>query len=451
MTKEPVNLRNAVLTMLLETAKGEKSHVVLKGYLDRHDSLEKQERAFITRLFEGTIERQIELDYVINQISKTKTKKMKPVILQILRMSVYQIKYMDSVPEFAVCNEAVKLAGKRGFGPLKGFVNGVLRNVIKNADNIELPKDELENLSVRYSVPQWILKLWKNDFGMEQMKEILEHLYDEQKTTVRIQLSHRPNEKEQFIVEVLDSLRTEGVSVEQTILPFVIKISNYDSLERLSAFKKGWITVQDLSSVLVGLAANPKKNDTVIDVCSAPGGKTLCIADMLENTGSVEARDLTESKVRLIEENMRRTGVKNVKTKVFDASVEDKEVTRTADIVIADLPCSGLGVIANKSDIKYNVSKEQIGQLAELQREILQVVVRYVKPGGKLIYSTCTVNHKENMENATWIEQELGLCPVSFPESFPKEIIKDNKTNQLQIFPGEMGMDGFFISIFEKM
>ncbi len=450
MTKEPVNLRNAVLTLLLETAKGEKSHIVLKRYLDSHSTLEKQERAFITRLFEGTIERQIELDYIINQISKTKTKKMKPVILQILRMSVYQIRYMDSVPAFAVCNEAVKLAGKRGFGTLKGFVNGVLRNVIKKADGLPMPEDEIERLSVQYSVPVWILKLWEKDYGMSQTKEILDCLYKETKTTVRIQLSHRQGEKEAFIQAVKDSLKAEGVTVEETVLPFVIRICDYDSLEKLSAFRNGWIAVQDLSSVLVGVAAAPKQDDYVIDVCAAPGGKTLCVADMLENTGVVDARDLTDKKVKLIQENVKRTGMKNVQVKAFDATTPDESVKGRGDIVIADLPCSGLGVIANKSDIKYNVSEEQIGQLATLQREILQVVVQYLKPGGKLVYSTCTVNKKENDENARWIEEHLGLHPIAFPEEFPEEILKDRNAGRLQIFPGEQEMDGFFISVFEK-
>ena len=450
MTKQPINLRNAVLSMLLETAKGEKSHIVLKHYLDQHGDLEKQERAFITRLFEGTIERQIELDYIINQISKTKTKKMKPVILQILRMSVYQLKYMDSVPEFAVCNEAVKLAGKRGFGTLKGFINGVLRNVAKQMDTLELPKEELERLSVQYSVPKWMLELWKQDFGMEQVREILEHLYEERQTTLRIQLSARSGDKETCIEAVKDSLKAESVTVTDTILPNVIRISDYDSLGRLSAFRNGWVVVQDLSSVLASVVAAPKKGAQVIDVCAAPGGKSLCVADLLENTGIVEARDLTEKKVQLINENIQRTGMKNVTAKVADATRLDEASVENADVVIADLPCSGLGVIANKSDIKYNVSLEQIEELSKLQREILKVVSKYVKPGGTLVYSTCTVNKKENEENALWIEKELGFMPKEFPENFPKELLADRNTNQLQIFPGELGMDGFFISLFQK-
>ncbi|MCR5705043.1 MAG: 16S rRNA (cytosine(967)-C(5))-methyltransferase RsmB [Eubacterium sp.] len=453
MTNTPVNSRNLVLEMLLSNAKGEKSHIVLKNTLDQHPDLEKQERAFITRLFEGTIERKIELDYIINQVSKIKTKKMKLVILSILRMSVYQLKYMDSVPEFAVCNEAVKLAKKRGFYNLKGFVNGVLRNVIKQMDTMEYPSEETMALSIQYSIPQWILELWIRDYGREQTKKCLESLYETKKTTVRIQKSKRNSGETEaaFYERIKEALKNDDVIVEETILPFVIRISGYDSLNRLKVFQQGLICVQDLSSVLVGVLANPQKNSQVIDVCAAPGGKSLCVADFMDGTGMVEARDLTEKKVSLIQENIKRCDIRNIKTKVFDATQPDYTMRETADLVIADLPCSGLGVIANKSDIKYNVSVQQIQELATLQREILQVVSEMVKPGGKLVFSTCTVNRLENDENAKWIQEKLGLCPVSIQEEIPKELLNGKTvTNQIQIFPGEFGMDGFFISVFEK-
>lgn len=248
MTNTPVNSRNLVLEMLLSDAKGEKSHIVLKDTLDQHPDLEKQERAFITRLFEGTIERKIELDYIINQVSKIKTKKMKPVILSILRMSVYQLKYMDSVPEFAVCNEAVKLAKKRGFYNLKGFVNGVLRNVIKQMDTMEYPSEETMALSIQYSIPQWILELWIRDYGREQTKKCLESLYETKKTTVRIQKSKRNSGETEaaFYERIKEALKNDDVIVEETILPFVIRISGYDSLNRLKVFQQGLICVQDL-------------------------------------------------------------------------------------------------------------------------------------------------------------------------------------------------------------
>lgn len=438
-----VNLRNAVLNLLMETEAGEKSHIVLKRYLDSHLSLEKNERAFITRLFQGTLERRIELDFIIDLFSKTKTNKIKPVILQILRLSVYQIKYMDAVPAFAACNEAVKLTNKRKLGNLKGFVNGVLRNIERNMEQIDYPKDETEYLSVVYSVPEWIIKMWQEEYGTGKTKEILESLYRDKKLTLRCNTSQMPEDKS------IAMLKGEGIAVEQSLLnPKVLYISEYDNLEKSETFREGFVTVQDLSSIFACVAANPKNGDYIIDVCAAPGGKSICLADMMNGSGIVDARDLSEKKTNLIRENISRMKFDNIDVKVWDATVPDTDSYEKADIVIADLPCSGLGVIGHKNDIKYNISEKQIGELKELQRKIISVVGKYVKPGGKLIYSTCTVNKKENDENAAWILENLPFEKMDLSEVLPKQL--NVKDNTLQIFPGESGMDGFFIAGFVK-
>lgn len=443
MTNDNINLRNMVLNMLLEIDDKKQSHIVLKETLDSHKHLEKNQRAFVTRLFRGTIERQIELDYIIDAFSKTPTGKMKKVIKYILRMSVYQLKYMDSVPVSAVCNEAVKLTAKRKFVGLKGFVNGVLRNIAKNIDSVEYPKNEEEMLSVKYSVPQWIIDMWTRQYGKEQTVKMLSGLYSRTETTVRCNESKAPVE------DIIKSLKYADVEVKKSeIYDKALFISNYNSLTDLDVFNSGMITVQDLSSIMVGLAANPKEGDYVIDVCAAPGGKTLHISEMMNRTGTVEARDLTKYKVNLINDNIKRLGNKNIITKVMDATVMDEKSIEKADIVIADLPCSGLGVINKKSDIKYNVSKEQILELVKLQRKILTVVSKYVKKGGTLIFSTCTVNKYENDENVEWIEKNLPFKPLSLGENFPE--ITDRRKNHVQIFTGDYGMDGFFISKFIK-
>lgn len=443
MTNDNINLRNMVLNMFLEIDDKKQSHIVLKETLDSHKHLEKNQRAFVTRLFRGTIERQIELDYIIDAFSKTPTGKMKKVIKYILRMSVYQLKYMDSVPVSAVCNEAVKLTAKRKFVGLKGFVNGVLRNIAKNIDSVEYPKNEMEMLSVKYSVPQWIIDMWNEQYGNEQTVKMLSGLYSRTETTVRCNESKAPVE------DIIKSLKYADVEVKKSeIYDKALFISNYNSLTDLDVFNSGMITVQDLSSMMVGLAANPKEGDYVIDVCAAPGGKTLHISEMMNRTGTVEARDLTKYKVNLINDNIKRLGNKNIITKVMDATVMDEKSIEKADIVIADLPCSGLGVINKKSDIKYNVSKEQILELVKLQRKILTVVSKYVKKGGTLIFSTCTVNKYENDENVEWIEKNLPFKPLSLGENFPE--ITDRRKNHVQIFTGDYGMDGFFISKFIK-
>ena len=443
MTNDNINLRNMVLNMLLEIDDKKQSHIVLKETLDSHKHLEKNQRAFVTRLFRGTIERQIELDYIIDAFSKTPTGKMKKVIKYILRMSVYQLKYMDSVPVSAVCNEAVKLTAKRKFVGLKGFVNGVLRNIANNINSVEYPKNEMEKLSVKYSVPQWIIDMWNEQYGNEQTVKMLSGLYSRTETTVRCNESKAPVE------DIIKSLKYADVEVKKSeIYDKALFISNYNSLTDLDVFNSGMITVQDLSSMMVGLAANPKEGDYVIDVCAAPGGKTLHISEMMNRTGTVEARDLTKYKVNLINDNIKRLGNKNIITKVMDATVMDEKSIEKADIVIADLPCSGLGVINKKSDIKYNVSKEQILELVKLQRKILTVVSKYVKKGGTLIFSTCTVNKYENDENVEWIEKNLPFKPQPLGDDFPE--ITDRNKNHVQIFTGDYGMDGFFISKFIK-
>lgn len=443
MTNDNINLRNKVLNMLLEIDDKKQSHIVLKETLDSLKHLEKNQRAFVTRLFRGTIERQIELDYIIDAFSKTPTGKMKKVIKYILRMSVYQLKYMDSVPVSAVCNEAVKLTAKRKFNGLKGFVNGVLRNIANNINSVEYPKNEMEMLSVKYSVPQWIIDMWNEQYGNEQTVKMLSGIYSRTETTVRCNESKAPVE------DIIKSLKYADVEVKKSeIYDKALFISNYNSLTDLDVFNSGMITVQDLSSMMVGLAANPKEGDYVIDVCAAPGGKTLHISEMMNRTGTVEARDLTKYKVNLINDNIKRLGNKNIITKVMDATVMDEKSIEKADIVIADLPCSGLGVINKKSDIKYNVSKDQIMELVKLQRKILSVVSQYVKKGGTLIFSTCTVNKYENDENVEWIEKNLPFKPLSLGENFPE--ITDRRKNHVQIFTGDYGMDGFFISKFIK-
>lgn len=443
-----INLRNLILNMLLEVEDGLKSHVVLNDTFKRLDQsqngLDKQKKSFVTRIFQGTVEKQIELDYIINQFSKTNTSKMKSVILEILRMSVYQIKYMDSVPNSAAVNEAVKLAGKRKLTNLKGFVNGVLRNIERNINNIKYPEKFPENLSIKYSVPTWIIKMWDLQYG--DAEEILKGLDTEFKTTVRV------NTSKVNIEDLVNNLVYSGIEVERSdLFDDVLLISNFDSLADLDVFKSGMITVQNSSSILVGLVASPEKDNFILDVCAAPGGKSLHIAELLNGSGRVEARDLSEKKVNLICENTERIGYKNIETKVFDATVFCEDLDGKADIVICDLPCSGLGVIGNKSDIKNNLKEEQLEELVKLQREILKNASRYVKSGGKLIYSTCTINKNENELNANWITS-LGLEKLELNPNEMLNVVPENVKEidgYIQVFPGH-NMDGFFISAFIK-
>lgn len=432
MTKE-VSERELVLGVLLEiTRDGAYSHIALRNVLSKYQYLDKKERAFITRVTEGTLEHLIEIDYIINQFSSVKVNKMKPVIRTILRSGVYQLKYMDSVPDSAVCNEAVKLAKKRGFQNLTGFVNGVLRSIAGGLDTVTYPPEEdaLHYLSVRYSMPEWILCQWLAAYDRQTVEQMLSAFLRECGTMIRCNTA-------QITPEALaEKLRAEGVAVTQhEKIPYALSISGYDYLEQLESFQAGDFSVQDISSMMVAETADPKAGDYIIDVCAAPGGKSLHLAEKLCGTGHVEARDLTPYKVGLIEENIVRMGLHNIEAVQMDATVFDPGSEGKADIVIADLPCSGLGVLAKKTDLKYKMTEQTQRELVQLQRQILQNVQRYVRPHGKLIYSTCTIHRGENEENARW-----------FARQFPEFAL----VSERQMLPGIDESDGFYIAEFRK-
>lgn len=431
---DSVNIRELAAGVLLEiTRDGVYSHIALSGVLEKYQYLTKQERAFLTRVTEGTLEHMIELDYIINQYSSVKVNKLKPYIRCLLRNGVYELKYMDSVPASATCNEMVKLAKKKGFGRLSGFVNGVLRNVSRNLGTICYPDEEkepLKSLSVRYSMPEWIVEQWMDAYGADRTKQLLEVCQQEAGLSIRTNLTKVTPE------ELKQRLREEGVTVrEDKELPYAFYIEGVDYLNSLQSFRDGLFYVQDISSMRVAEAAEPKAGDHVIDVCAAPGGKSIHIAELLNGTGLVEARDLTEYKVSLIEQNKERCGNTNLKAVQHDARVLDGAAVKAADIVIADLPCSGLGVIRRKKDIRYRMTPEQQKELAELQREILSVVQQYPKDGGILIYSTCTISRPENEENVAW-----------FLSAYPQYTLESME----QLLPTEGACDGFFIARLRK-
>ena len=447
-----LNLREMALEILLEVERnGAYPNVLLKQTLDKYLYMEKQERAFLTRLVEGTVERKLTLDYYLNQVSKTPVNKMKPVIRCIMRMAAYQIFFMDAVPDSAACNEAVKLAQKKGFQTLKGFVNGVLRNLSRQKDSMIMPdavKESVKAFSVQYSVPEWMVEKVIKDYGIENAKNMFASLYENVGAT-----SIRVNNSKISTEECIKLLEKEGVHVEKAFyVENALEISGYDSLAFLESFEKGYFQVQDVSSMLVGLAADPKPGDKIIDICAAPGGKSIHVADLLKGTGHVEARDLTDYKVSLIEENITRCEFENISAKRADALILDEAAKETADIVIADLPCSGLGVLKKKSDIKYRMSQSQIEELAQLQREILKNAVTYVKSGGTLIYSTCTIAKEENDLQVDWILENLPLQLVSFEGCLCEEVLENtDREGVLQLLPGREKTDGFFLAKFRKV
>ena len=448
------NTREIVLDMLLELERGEAySHKLMSAVLDKYNYLGMQDKAFMKRLAEGTTERRVTLDYVLDQFSGVPVRKMKPLIRVLMRMSVYQLLYMDSIPDSAVCNEAVKLAEKRKFRNLKGFVNGVLRSIARDKEKAMLPfgkeapkKPDAAYLSVRYSMPLWIVERWLKAYGADTAKVMLESYLKERPTQIRCNTAKIAPE------ELKKRLEAEGVTVRDSVyLPYAFEISGYDYLEKITAFEEGLFQVQDISSMLVAACAAPEKDAFCLDVCAAPGGKSMHLSDLLGDSGMVEARDLTEYKIGLIEDNIYRSGKANVRAKQWDATVFDPAMEEKADVVIADLPCSGLGVIGRKKDIKYRMEEGSLEELAKLQREILTVVHRYVKQGGILVYSTCTVNPAENEENVRWFLEQFDFEPVSLDDTLCEELHGETTAQgYLQLLPGIHKSDGFFISKFRR-
>ena len=450
---EQGNLREEVLLLLIDIdRKKVMSSQGLSNLLLRYQFAKKQDRAFMTRLLEGTLEQQIYLDYVLNQFSSKKMEKQKPFIRCLLRMTAYQILFMEQVPDSAACNEAVKLARKKGFSTLSGFVNGLLRNVARKKDEIKLPdekKDPMQYLSIRYSIPQWIVEQWSTMYDYDTVAKMAEGSIRNPETTVRVNLSNTELEP------LKEALKEDGIEVkDSSYLPNVLKISGYDSLSRIKAFKKGLIQVQDESSATVGYLADPDGDAFVIDVCSAPGGKAIHAADIIrqkKGTGKVLARDVSDHKISLIEDNKERCGFDNIETEVFDGTELDENLIEKADLVICDVPCSGLGILARKNDIKYNVTKERIEELVPLQRAILKNAASYVKPGGILMFSTCTITKEENQDNREWILKELPFETVDFSDKLPEHFWEQAKEGHLQLLPGIYGTDGFYIAKFRRV
>ena len=436
----------------------EYSHTALHGFLDRASWMSRQDRAFLSRIVTGTVEQRLFLDYAIDQVSKVKTQKMKPFIRAVLRTAAYQIFFMDGVADRAACSESVNLVKKSRLHNLSGFVNGVLRSLIREKEGIsDLTgiQDKTRAMSLGYSMPEWIIKEWQGMFSGDVTERILKSISEESPVVVRVNTSLAS------VGQVRKSLEARGVKGEAgPYFSSSLILSGFSRLEELECFQKGWIQVQDTSSQLVGYLAAPKEGSRIIDVCAAPGGKTLHAADLLRGTGKVTACDLSEEKVRLIRDNVRRIGFQNIEPVVHDALQSNPAWEETADLVIADLPCSGLGVMGRKPDIRYRMTKEQIVALQKLQREMLAVVSGYVKPGGRLIYSTCTITREENVENVRWIATRLSFQPMDLSEALPEGLSatlakgreRDTaKEGYVQLLPGVHPCDGFFVSMFRKI
>lgn len=428
----------------------EYSSILIAAVLDKHDYLDRKEKAFIKRVSEGTLERRIQIDYVLDLYSKVPVAKMKPLIRELLRMSVYQILFMEHIPDAAVCNEAVKLAGKRKFKSLQGYVNGVLRAVSRSKDKIDYPdreEDALRYLSVHYSMPLWLTEHISRCFGEEACEKILQAFLERKPVSIRLEENLTSERKKQLT----EAWQRAGIKVRQhPYLPYALWVSGAEGVRSLEGYEEGCFAVQDVSSMLVVEAAGIRAGDTVIDVCAAPGGKALHAAAKTSDSGRVIACDVTEYKTRKIEENRIRLRRKNVEVKVQDARVFDESLREKADVLLADVPCSGLGVIGRKQDIKYRVTEESLQEITALQKEILCNAVNYVKQGGILMYSTCTMNPAENEDMVRWLCREQRFTLESMEDMLPEPLKSEGQKGYVQLLPGIHETDGFFFAKLRK-
>lgn len=418
------------------------SNIILNHKLNS-SGLEERDKALVTEIVYGTIKYKYTIDKILDSFLKSGTNKLDKQILNILRIGVYQIKYLDRIPDFAAVNECVELAKKKSFKFSK-LVNGVLRNFIRNKDLKIDFKSDIKRLSFEYSFPEWMVELFVKQYGKESTEHILMGLNSVPPNTVRV------NNLKTNYDEVWENLETNEYNIQEgKVCPEAIQIIKGRSIERNPFFREGHITVQDESAMLVAPSMELEDNMVVLDLCSAPGGKTTHIAEIMNNTGIIHAFDIHTNKLTLIKQNTERLGITNIKLDTMDASIFNKDLANKADRVLIDVPCSGLGIIRKKPEIKWNKTNKDLKSLIPIQRNIMKNAAQYVKPGGIILYSTCTLNKEENEKNINWFLEnfkEFKLEPL-FYGNIDNMIYSEMGT--VTILPDD-NMDGFFIAKLRK-
>lgn len=406
------------------------SNIIINDVLSNNE-LNRADKGLYTELVYGTLKRKYTLDYLLKPFVQTK---LKGWVRQLLWMSIYQYVYLDKIPEHAIINEAVEIAKYKG-GPHNGnVVNGILRNIMRSdlPDFTEITDDK-KRIAIEYSLPKWLVDHWTTHFGIEKTETIAQSFLDKVTTTVRVNLTR---------ISVDDAIRRltdDDYIVEQDReIETCLHISGKSIIES-RMFKDGLISIQDKSSMFIGELMALKEGDQVLDACSAPGGKACHIAEILNGTGQVDATDIHEHKIDLIDFNIRKLRLSNISAFEHDAT---EKYDKVYDKILVDAPCSGLGVLRHKPEIKYEQSQHAIESLVEIQLEILNNVKYNVKPSGTMIYSTCTIEQMEN-ENVvyTFLKENKDFEFDQFEHPITGEKVKT-----MQILPQDFNSDGFFIT-----
>ena len=400
----------------------------------KKSNIDERDYNFIKEITTGVIRNRTYLDYVIKINSRVKIKRIHKIILSILEMAIYQMYFLDKVPDYSIVDESVNLAKIYGNRGSISFTNGILRSISKkDAPQVKI-EDSIDNLSTFYSHPKFYTEYFYNNYGEEFTKKLLKANNEMPPFTIRV------NTLKTSKSDLMSNLKELGFEIEETVYDNALNILNPKGVIDTKYFDEGHFYVQDLGSILVASFLNPRENSSLLDLCAAPGGKTTHLAELMNNTGEIIACDKSQGKIKLIQENAKRLGVKNIETRVNDARVLNKDFIDKFDYVLVDAPCSGTGLYRKKPDIKWNKDLEDIKSLAEIQLEILDKAKDYVKDGGELLYSTCSLSKIENEDVVNkFLENNKNF-----------KIKKLRNREVLKLFPSTDGSDGFSITLMEK-
>lgn len=441
--------REVALKVLYKIDKDEAySNISLNEMINKNrDTLNKKDIGLISEIVYGVTTWRLTLDEIIKKYSKIRIKKISTWILNILRESIYQIIFLDRVPKSAAVNEGVNLAKRYGNKGSIGFVNAILRN-IDEKDYKELfnEKNELDKISKTTSMPKWIIEeLKEEEIDNNKILDICKS------SNIRPKISIRVNNLKTSREELKEILNKEGIKSEDGILKDFLILEKASNLENLESFKKGLFTVQDEVAGLTALILNPEQEEKILDACSSPGGKTTYIAEIMKNTGKIDAWDIHEHRTKLVDENSKRLGITIINTKVEDASIYKEEYKNKYDKILLDVPCLGIGVLKRKPDIKWQKKKEDIEEISKLQFNILNTCSKYLKKGGELVYSTCSIFKKENRdiilkflnENSNFETVKINkILKEKVEKNFFLDYLVDDKF--LEVYQNNR-TDGFFI------
>ena len=417
------------------------SDVIFHRITDGMKTLTVQEKRFLKRLSYGAIEWAVESDAYIRHFSSLSVRRLEPSVRTVLRMALYEILHMDTVPEAVSCHEAVELLKSVAGERYAGFVNGVLRSVLRQRDEVRLrPWEEL-------ALPKNLYEYFLDRYGKKTTKK-LANAFLERQPEVTIHIDSNKISVREY-EEHLQSCNLQYASGHYMRDSFLIR--HCEDVRSLSGYEEGWFFVQDESSMLAVLCADIQSGDTVVDVCASPGGKSMHALLRMNGQGFLSYRDISEKKLSRVRENLRRLQYTNAKGKVWDGTRADREWRERADVVLADVPCSGMGIIGKKPEIKYH-ALQKVEKLVPLQREICQASLTMLRKGGVFLYSTCTICEKENEENVMWLEEHCGLKREALDAFLPEELQnKMTAQGMIQMLPGIHKSDGFFVARFRKV